>query len=306
MRVTNNYQSRTLTHNSEKAQGNIAQLQAQIASGLSVLKPADNPAAAGKSILLGQSLGQMEQYERNTTYAESRLNTEENTLSSIADTLLSLRELALQANNDTLGQDDRQILLQEINSRQEQLLSLANTKGPNGEYLFSGTARTTRPYPDPDDIQYQGNDSSQIVNIGLSNRISVGTSGRDLFNFSVDGQSKMLFTTMSDFQDTVESTVSVAARAEYHAKMADVIAQLDAAHTHITTKRSDAGSQLSRIDSAKENNAGVKLLLSTELENAVGLDYAEAISKMESEIQSLEAIQTTYARLKDLSLFNYL
>ena len=306
MRVTNNYQSRTLSFSSQKTQSNIAQLQQQIASARSVLKPADNPAAAGKAIMLENSLGQITQHERNATYAESRLSMEESTLASMANTLMALRELALEANNDSIGYDDRQIILQEVDSHREELLALINSRGPNGEYLFSGTARTTAPYPDAINPQYEGNESNQSVNIGLNNRLLIGTSGRALLNFENSGATTELLTTIGNFQTALNENTSVGDRVAFHQNMAMTIAELDAAHTHITTSRSNAGTKLSRIESARENNSAVELMLTKELENTQGLDYAEAISRLESEIQNLEAIQATYSRLKNISLFNYL
>lgn len=306
MRVTSNYQSRTLSFNSQKTQSNIAQLQQQIASAKSLLKPSDNPAAAGKTIKLEQSLGQITQFDRNATYAESRLSMEESTLAAMGDTLMSMRELALEANNDSIGHKDRLIILQEVSSHRDELFSLVNSKGPNGEYLFSGTARTTRPYPDSIIPQYQGNESNQTVNIGMNDHILVGTSGRALLSFDASGSNTELFTTIGNFQDALSEDYTVVDRDQFHQNMATIIAELDAAQTHITTNRSRAGNQLSRVESARENNSAVELMLTKELENTQGLDYAEAISRLEAEIQGLEAIQATYSRLKNISLFNYL
>ncbi len=307
MRVTSNYQSRALTFSSERAQSNINQLQQQIATGKSVLKPSDDPAAAGKVIKLEQSLGQITQYERNATYAESRLSMEENSLAAMSNTLLSMRELALQANNDSIGHKDRLIILQEVDNLRDELFSLVNSKGPSGEYLFSGTEKTTPPYANDSIIHdYQGNESDQTVNIGVNDRIQIGTSARALMSIDVGDNTTDLFSTISNFQTTLNETYTTEERAAFHQSMATIIEQLDAAQTHITANRSSAGSQLARVESARENNGSVEFLLTQELENTQGLDFAEAISRLETEIQGLEAIQASYAKLSNLSLFNYL
>jgi len=311
MRVTNNYQSRILTGQSRESMSTIADLQAKIAAGKQVLTPADAPVSAGKSVLLNQSLGRMDQYQRNTTYAESRLVMEETMIGSMTDILVDLRELALQANNDTIGDAERQILLQQVVSSGDELHALINSKGPNGEYLFSGTDRLTEPFPNSDTPNpvtqsYQGNNSVQSVNIGPSNRITLGTSGQNLVTYEIHNAPKSVFNTLSDFKAALEAPASDRDREIFHDQMAEVIAELDAAQTHMVNERAGVGSMLKRIDSANGHNNAIRLLLQEELEQTEGLDYAETITRLESEIQSLEAVQATYARLRDISLFNYL
>ncbi len=306
MRITHNYQARMFSANNQSTMNRISDLQNQIASAKRVLDPADDPAATSKSILVQQSIGQLAQYERNGTYAESRLSMEESAVASISNVITSLRELALQANNDALGDQDRQTLQQSAISLQNELRALVNSRGPNGEYLFSGTLRDVKPYPDPATDQYAGNNSSQLVNIGLNNQIALGTSGAALTNFDISGSSKSLFTTISDLETTLGTPVTVPGRGIFHDQMAVIVEELDHAQNSVIAHRAQIGDRLARIDTASSSNGSMELLLTAELDTAEGLDYADAISRLESEIQSLEAIQSTYARIKDLSLFNYI
>lgn len=306
MRITHNYQARVFATNNQASMNRLAELQIQIASAKRVNDPADDPKATSKSILLEQSIGQVTQYERNNTYAESRLGMEESAIAAISDVITSIRELTLQANNDSMSDEDRQALLHGINGRADELHALVNSRGPNGEYLFSGTARDTQPYPDATTNQYEGNDSVQMVNIGNNNQIALGTSGSELLNFDINGSSKAIFSTISDLQSALASPVSVAGRAVFHDQMGVILEELDAAQNQVNAERAGVGDKLARIDTARNNNSAVELLLREELDTTQGLDYADAISRMESEIQTLEAIQSTYARFKDLSLFNYL
>jgi flagellar hook-associated protein 3 FlgL len=306
MRVTQSYQTRVFAANNQSSLNKIAELQAQISNSKRVLDPADDPAASSKSLVLQQSLGQVTQYERNNTYAQSRLSMEESAIASLSDVVSSIRELALQANNDAMGDQDRQTLLQSVNMRSEELRSLANSRGPNGEYLFSGTDREVKPYPDSNTNQYDGNDSFQLVNIGFNNQISVGTSGNELLNYDVGGTDKSIFNTITDLQTTLATPVTVAARAAFHDDMGALLVELDMAQDQLNAYRANVGDRLGRIETARDNNGAVELMLREELETTDGLDYADAISRLQFEIQTLEAVQTTYSRIKDLSLFNYM
>ena len=274
MRVTHSYQSRAFTNYNQNAMSEIADLQSRIASGKRVLDPSDSPADAGKSIMLNQSLGQLAQYDRNTTFAESRLTMEENAVASMSNVLLSLRQLALQANNDTVGDDDRRVILQEVRTREEELYSLVNSVGPNGEYLFSGTDRTEKPFPDPASMRYEGNNSVQLVSIGLSNEITLGKSGEELMAFDSGNDQKAVFHLIDDLKVVLSAPATADRRATYHEQMEVVIAELDHAQTHVTTRRAEIGNQLSRVDSARENNSSVELMLMQELEHTEGLDLS--------------------------------
>ncbi|MEM7259931.1 MAG: flagellar hook-associated protein FlgL [Pseudomonadota bacterium] len=306
MRITHHYQARVFSANNQASMARIAELQEQISSAKRVLDPADDPKSASKSVLLQQSLGQVEQYHRNNTYVESRLGMEESAMAAISNVITAVRELALQANNDAMGDADRQALLHGITSRVDELRALANSKGPNGEYLFSGTERLVRPYPDPLTNQYDGNDSIQMVNIGFDNQIALGTSGNQLLNYEINGGTKDVFSTISDLQIALGTPVTVAGRAVFHDQMAVVLEELDAAQNQVLTQRASVGDRLARVETARDNNSAVELLIKEELNTNEGLDFADAISRMEAEIQTLEAIQSTYSRFKDLSLFKYL
>ena len=61
----------------------VNRTQQQVSSGRRVLTPADDPIASTKILQLQQDLAQRDQYDRNMTAAENRLNLEEATLSSV-------------------------------------------------------------------------------------------------------------------------------------------------------------------------------------------------------------------------------
>ena len=61
-------------------QQEVNKTQQQVSTGRRVLTPADDPIAATKILQLQQDLALNEQYTRNMTAAENRLNLEEATL----------------------------------------------------------------------------------------------------------------------------------------------------------------------------------------------------------------------------------
>ena len=53
-------------------------------------------------------------------------------------------------------------------------------------------------------------------------------------------------------------------------------------------------------------NEGAKLQVSTSLSAVEDVDLTEAVSRMRSQIGTLEASQQSFARIQGLSLFNFL
>ena len=57
-------------------------------------------------------------------------------LSSASDILIRLKELAIQAANDTLSGTDRDIIAAEAKNVRDELLSIANTRDVEGNYIL--------------------------------------------------------------------------------------------------------------------------------------------------------------------------
>ena len=157
--------------------------QQQVSSGRRVLTPADDPIASTKILQLQQDLAQREQYERNMTAAENRLNLEESTLSSITEALTRVQELTVNAGSGSLTISDRQAISAEISQLDKQLAALFNTKDPNGEYIFAGFKGATMPFQQQDNgrYEYQGDEGQRYLAIGDTTRIATGDNGKKLF-----------------------------------------------------------------------------------------------------------------------------
>jgi flagellar hook-associated protein 3 FlgL len=68
----------------------------------------------------------------------------------------------------------------------------------------------------------------------------------------------------------------------------------------------DVGSRLGVVDSQADILADTRLRYQSLLSGAEDLDYASAITQLTSEIMSLEAGQSSFAKISQLSLFDYI
>ncbi|OED37937.1 flagellar hook-associated protein 3 [Chromatiales bacterium (ex Bugula neritina AB1)] len=306
MRISSNYFSRNLPAQMSEMKSRIAISQEQIASGKQFLSPSDNPSASGSMILMQQTEGKLEQYERNAQFAESRLTLEESALGRASNALISIREIVLRAANDTNGAEDREVMLLELTEQKKYLMSLANSVDGQGQFLFAGGAVTERPYVDVGTIDYVGDQTVQSVRIGIERDIRINTPGSSVFEYDAGGGPQDLFATIEGLEGILAAGASGPGDAVFQASMSDTLKELDTAHKHIISVRSDSGSRLKTIDDARQNNELVINRVKAEVADVIDLDYAEAVSRMQSEITSLEAIQATYAKLQNMSLFNHI
>jgi len=312
MRISNNFFNNRLAGQMMDSQSRLAGIQEQLAAGSKALRPSDDPVGVGQTILLREAESQLSQYQRSGERAESILTSEESALATLGNLVVSIRGLALQANNDTLGDSDKLSLMTELGANKEELLAIINSTDVNGNYLFSGSQVDSKPWPTPDANGYQGDTTQRAVTIGPGNTLQIGTPATELMNFRHTDRSGVtstvnLLETIEAFETQLTTPLTDAqAHTDYHAAIDTALDHLSSAQSNISLQRSAAGYGLSEIDRSRDNNIDSNLQIQTELARVEDLDYAEAITRMESELASLEALQATYSRMQNLSLFNRL
>ena len=183
MRVTPSLNQSQFLAAIESLQSNLSQTQNQITSGLSFTTASQNPTAAGAVNNYNQALAQSQQYVTNSSSAQTRLSTEDSTLSQVQTQLQSLRDLALEANSSTLSSADRSSIATQAKQIQATLVTLANTQDGKGEFLFSGFASQTQPFTlTASGATYNGDQGNRVVQIAAGQTIADGDNGNAVFN----------------------------------------------------------------------------------------------------------------------------
>ena len=128
----------------QEAQINL--LQQQIATGLAVQTPDQNPAAYETAALGNDQISQLT--NDNTTQAaiQTQLGAANNAYSSMTSLLNNVQSIILQALNGTTNSQNLNALSTQVQSDTQQMLAVGNTMAPNGSYLFSGSRGTLAPF----------------------------------------------------------------------------------------------------------------------------------------------------------------
>ena len=398
MRISSNQIAHRMSSEMMQRQVDIAKSQEQIASGKRVNRPSDDPAVAGQLLGIEEASNRLQQFDRNSIAAESRLALEETAIAAVSETLMRLRELALTANSGPVDDATRSAIGAELKQRTDELYDIANSRDANGDYLFSGSNSNIQPFHRQVPVTYAGSDDSNRLPIGLGRQIQLGDSGADVFQRIRNGngtfqtsmsstntgssiiseggvtdlstytnsQYEVRFTSPTLFDitntdtgtvvqsgvnyqsgDAIEfeglsinitgsantgdsyvirpsenqdifsmvnaftmamqnSPVTTAEQATQQQDVNAVIINLDQALSHLNNKRSLVGARLNSIDSARNENEAVNLQLNRTQADLEDADITDTIIQLQTNINSLETLQKTYARVENMSLFMFI
>ncbi len=185
MRISTSWAQQLGVNAMNAQQVKMSKTQMQLSSGLKVLTPSDDPAAAVRTLSLQESIDKTLQYQDNIAMTRSRLSIEEGALQTSENILFRAKELTVQALNSTLTLQDRDAIKSEIDQLLQEMVGVANTKNANGEYIFSGDLSTTPAVAwnaDVGSYVYQGGINQRALDIAPERRVSDGNLGSNVFS----------------------------------------------------------------------------------------------------------------------------
>ena len=110
MKISNSYLFDQATKNIQNAQSDVSKSRERIASGKSLVRPSDDTGKLRSIEILKSQQRKVESYEKSMNYLTDRFQLEESVLSSASDILIRLKDLAIQAANDSMATSDRDII----------------------------------------------------------------------------------------------------------------------------------------------------------------------------------------------------
>ncbi len=219
---------------------------AKLSSGMRINSAKDDAAGLAISEELRSQIRGLAQAQRNTMDGISMIQTAEGGMAEAGEALIRMRELAIQAGNGTLGDEEREQLNQEFNSLRDEVDRIGATTEFNGNKLLDGSTA--------DGITFQSGTSADEAD-----QISISISAMDSENLgaasaTLDEQS---ISTQDDAGAALESIDQ--AIADVSAMRADLGAAQNTMET--TTQRlaiereniSAANSRIRDVDVAEES-----------------------------------------------------
>ena len=320
-RISTNQYFKLSTDRMSKQQTDLVKIQGQLATGQRVLKPSDDPLAM--SVALGAKAGvkTIDSYQSNITYLNNQLGQMDVALQSSSDIMVSIKEAFLQAGNAVLSPADREIIAQDIEGRMEEFRGIANRTDANGYYMFSGTFQDQEPFRTPGPGvtgTFLETTTATGANAVVGREIQVA-SGR-FVNLNITGQNAFVDPNTNEdafaiLRDAVallrtpgfpNGQEGVTPQDTYLKAFNGKGAQLDAIFDQVQISRTKAGVRLREVETLQQINLSAQLELERVAGEAVGLDYAKAISELSQGQLQLQAAQQSFASTSQLTLFNFI
>lgn len=283
-------------------QNRLATTQAQMAETKQVLSPSDAPDQAAAIQRLHGEIDRQDSHIQALKVAMQRFSAEETALKSSSDILTRVKELGLQAGNDTLSPEDRKAVGVELKALRQQLVSLGNSRDDSGNYLFSGTRVKTPAFSEDTDgvVTYHGDQTQTQIPAGVERVVQFTRAGTDVFSRVVrqDGQSVGFFDALDHMIKAVDSSDTQGIQ-QGISDASQMSSNLDLALAHTGSDQKVVQSQLDVLNETT-------LRLKSSLSQVEDLDYASAVTKMNKEMMALQAAMGSFSKISSLSLFEYI
>lgn len=153
-------------------------------------------------------------------------------------------------------------------------------------------------------LEFQAGEA--FFDLGASTTISGTPANGDSFSIA-PSTSQSIFATVANLIGALETpTGSAAADTKYMNDIGFAITNLDQGINNILRVRAAIGSRMNEIDSLGSLNQSLDLQYQQTLSDLQDLDYAKAITDLTRKQTDLQAAQQSFAKVSQLSLFNYL
>ena len=279
--------------------GDIQGIQQRIATGRNILKTSDDPAVGAKVSFTKDQKILLERYNSNIVRAQNRLSQAENAVGIGVNVLQRVYELGIQARNGTNNAGDRKVIAMEVRNLRDQMLSLANSRDTNGQYIFAGYKVDSKPFvaDENGDVVHMGDRGVHELQISDNQRISTSLDGADVF-IRVPGEEAVetVFATLDSMVSSLES-----------GEMEDEhIDRINRALDHFSLQQTKLGSQMNRADLQREVNDKRLLLMDEDISNLEDADIAKLVTELQAKLVSRNAAQQTFIKIAQDNLFNYI
>ncbi|WP_426142150.1 flagellar hook-associated protein 3 [Pseudomonas sp. DWP3-1-2] len=174
--------------NYTRTYANVIKTGEEVSSQIKLNSAADDPVGAARVLQLTQQNSMLTQYKTNISTVDTSVARSETALRSITTALQRASELVVSAGNGTYTDKDRQASADELTQLQSQILSLMNSKGADGQYLFSGSKTGTPPYSQNPDGTYAYDGDQTLIKLAIGDGLSIAsnTTGWDAFETAVN------------------------------------------------------------------------------------------------------------------------
>ncbi len=334
MRVTSFMIYDQLTRSLQRNLEDLAEVQARLASGKKINKPSDDVIGLMRALDYRVSINAGEQYRRNIEEAEAQLGFADAALTSLTDSILRAKGLAVTGASGTLGPDVLATLAQDAAQIKNTLLNLGNSRFRD-RYAFAGF-RTDQPAFDATTFAYQGDGGLIQAPIDRTGTIPVNIPGSSAFAYTLPAATSASLsggrfvhytpgagtTVQVEIRDTDNVTVldtfsfsnvieavdilGTALAAGDVPRSEALVSVLDRFRTQAINAQAEVGVRLAQLGNQKTRQSATTLTLQQALSAAEDADIARTATELNKVETALQALLKSSSRILSQSLLDFL
>jgi flagellar hook-associated protein 3 FlgL len=281
------------------AQGREQQLTNELSSGIRFNALGDDPASAGRNVLLLNQIQRDDSFTQSSSLVTGQLQVADSALGSVVSQLTQAISLATSANNGTMNANDVQSIGAQISGILSEVESLANSSY-QGQYIFAGGRTTTVPFAtstatSPKVTAYAGDSDVNSLDTPNGQKIQLNVPGDQIFL----GSSSVFGVLNSLVADFSSGTVN-AAQAAQDTKT------LTAALNYVSQQRVTIDNSMTQLTSASGAIATEKTELTAAQTSLMQADLATVATQLSLSKTQETALESVIAQLGSGSLFDKL
>lgn len=296
MRITQTMLQDNMLRNLFRSQALMNKYMTQINTGKKITRPSEDPVIAMKGMNYRTQVAEVEQYRRNASEIWSWMDHSDDVLDKATKAIQRLEYLAVQAANDTYGEDERKSIAQEAQQLLEQIVELANTN-VNGKYIFNGTD-TDKKLVEFDDTEkkyiVQHTDGSLrpvLIEVSKGIQFQVNVNPDGVFD-------QQLFDNINDFIQHLNSSDQ--------AGINDSIQKLNESMLKIVNGRAELGARMNRLELIEDRLSQQEIIAKDTMAKNEGVDFEEAVMNLLTQEVIHRAALSSGAKIIQPSLIDFL
>jgi flagellar hook-associated protein 3 FlgL len=273
--------------------------QQELSSGRKINQPSDDPYGTSQALNLNGQLSSLNDYANNVADGTAWAQQATTSLGGIDSMVQRVRELVVQASNGTYKQSDLNASAAEVNQLIDAIKQESNASY-NGQYIFSGSATSTQPYPTGSADQYQGATGNVDRLIGPNTTIAVNADISQLMGNgqASGGDGKLL--------DTLRTIVSDLQSGNTGAIGGNDLKNLDSNFATLTQMEANVGAVTDRLTLASNRIQQLQISDTQALSNVQDADMATTAINFSTEQAAYTAALRAGANIVQSSLLDFL
>jgi flagellar hook-associated protein 3 FlgL len=292
MRISTGYQFDSYSKQVSINQSRLYEAERMVATGKRIHQVGDDPSGTRSLLSLRSLKAGVDQYSANLQHAKGFLGFAEQSMADVSDLLKQAYTFALSGANFSTSQAGRAAMASEVGDLQRQLVNLANTQGPSGEYIYAGQAFDQKPFTvSGATLTYSGDSGSINAEVGPNETLAVNSQmGATFVNVYQKLEDLKTFLTGGD-------TASLSGVS---------IADMQQAMKDIDSERGQVGTRLQAVEQRTEHFARRAEEFTSGISDVEEIDMTEAIVKYQQAQTAYQAAMQMAAKGFGLSLMDFI